>query len=58
MEVIGFKSALVTPTEDGSVVIALFNGPVTNSSCVALLSCTKETAETLTQSLCSVLKTE
>lgn len=59
MDLIFFDSALVTLTENGDVVLALFDGdppPVTKSRCVALLSCRKETAAALTQSLGSVLK--
>jgi hypothetical protein len=59
MDLILFETAVIAITVDDDVLIALFDGDIgsiTNSRCVALLSCQKETAASLTQSLGSALK--
>jgi hypothetical protein len=62
MQLIFFETALVSITAEGRVLIALFDGSmidtITKPSCVALLQCEKETSAALTQSLCSILKTQ
>lgn len=56
MNLIVFETAVIALTVDDGVLIALFDGAFTNSRCVALLSCTRETAEALTQGLRSIDK--
>lgn len=62
MQLIFFETALVSITWDGRVHISLFDGSMIDRAqkpdAVLLLSCERETAEALTQSLGSVLKTQ
>lgn len=61
MHLIFFETVVVAITVKDEVLLALFDGALddfTNSRCVALCQCEKETAVALTQSLRSILKTQ
>lgn len=58
MEMIFFETAVIGVSVNDIVVVAVLDGPITNSRCVALLSCEKETAAALSRALRSALKRE
>lgn len=58
--VIAFETALAARDEGGGVVVALIDGPLAaaTSTCVAILTCSLESARAAAQAIGSVAKDE